>query len=131
YAQIKSFDGVCIAKKIMISSKLVMKDPPGAIMGKISERDQMPQNVIHVCEIFNVWGIDFMGPFLSSRGNRIARIVKSLVLSVFVFYSQELRILSFILGIPVKENKEKDKIRSKPDKNGKCVKAGKSLKQLQ
>nr|GEV17472.1 retrovirus-related Pol polyprotein from transposon TNT 1-94 [Tanacetum cinerariifolium] len=31
----------------------------------------------------------------------------------------------------VKENQEKDKIRSKPDKNGKRVKAGKSLKQLQ
>nr|GEV57559.1 hypothetical protein [Tanacetum cinerariifolium] len=30
----------------------------------------------------------------------------------------------------VKENQEKDKIRSKPDKNGKRVEAGKSLKQL-
>nr|GFB38601.1 reverse transcriptase domain-containing protein [Tanacetum cinerariifolium] len=38
--------------------------------GKISQRDEMPQNVIHVCEIFYVWGIDFMGPFPSSRGNR-------------------------------------------------------------
>nr|GEU89848.1 reverse transcriptase domain-containing protein [Tanacetum cinerariifolium] len=38
--------------------------------GKISQRDEMPQNVIQVCEIFDVWGIDFMGPFLSSRGNR-------------------------------------------------------------
>nr|GEZ85926.1 reverse transcriptase domain-containing protein [Tanacetum cinerariifolium] len=37
--------------------------------GKISQRDEMPQNVIHVCEIFYVWGIDFMGPFPSSRGN--------------------------------------------------------------
>nr|GEV80336.1 reverse transcriptase domain-containing protein [Tanacetum cinerariifolium] len=32
--------------------------------------DEMPQNVIQVCEIFDVWGIDFMGPFPSSRGNR-------------------------------------------------------------
>nr|GFA73220.1 putative reverse transcriptase domain-containing protein [Tanacetum cinerariifolium] len=31
----------------------------------------------------------------------------------------------------VKENQEKDKIESKPDKNGKRVEAGKSLKQLQ
>nr|GEW55354.1 reverse transcriptase domain-containing protein [Tanacetum cinerariifolium] len=31
----------------------------------------------------------------------------------------------------VKENQEKDKIGSKPDKNGKRVKSGKSLKQLQ
>nr|GEY73657.1 reverse transcriptase domain-containing protein [Tanacetum cinerariifolium] len=38
--------------------------------GKISQRDEMPQNVIQVCENFDVWGIDFMGPFLSSRGNR-------------------------------------------------------------
>nr|GEY21047.1 reverse transcriptase domain-containing protein [Tanacetum cinerariifolium] len=38
--------------------------------GKISQKDEMPQNVIQVCENFNVWGIDFMGPFLSSRGNR-------------------------------------------------------------
>nr|GFB27572.1 retrovirus-related Pol polyprotein from transposon 17.6 [Tanacetum cinerariifolium] len=40
--------------------------------GKISQRDEMPQNVIHVCEIFYVWGIDFMGPFPSSRRNRTA-----------------------------------------------------------
>ncbi|GJY32314.1 reverse transcriptase domain-containing protein [Tanacetum coccineum] len=61
------------------SSKLVMKDPPRAIIvpiaplekqGKISQRDEMPQNAIQVCEIFDVWGIDFMGPFPSSRGNK-------------------------------------------------------------
>ncbi|GKD64902.1 reverse transcriptase domain-containing protein [Tanacetum coccineum] len=38
--------------------------------GKISQRDEMPQNSIQVCEIFDVWGIDFMGPFQSSRGNK-------------------------------------------------------------
>ncbi|GJR13664.1 reverse transcriptase domain-containing protein [Tanacetum coccineum] len=38
--------------------------------GKISQRDKMPQNAIQVCEIFDVWGIDFMGPFPSSRGNK-------------------------------------------------------------
>nr|GEX71117.1 reverse transcriptase domain-containing protein [Tanacetum cinerariifolium] len=38
--------------------------------GKILQRAEMPQNSIQVCEIFNVWGIDFMGPFLSSRGNK-------------------------------------------------------------
>ncbi|GKA02670.1 reverse transcriptase domain-containing protein [Tanacetum coccineum] len=38
--------------------------------GKISQRDEMPQNPIQVCEIFDLWGIDFMGPFPSSRGNR-------------------------------------------------------------
>nr|GEX42559.1 reverse transcriptase domain-containing protein [Tanacetum cinerariifolium] len=30
----------------------------------------MPQNSIQVCKIFDVWGIDFMGLFLSSRGNK-------------------------------------------------------------
>nr|GEX51992.1 reverse transcriptase domain-containing protein [Tanacetum cinerariifolium] len=38
--------------------------------GKISQRDEIPQNSIHVCEIFYVWGIDFMGPFSSFRGNK-------------------------------------------------------------
>ncbi|GJY17802.1 reverse transcriptase domain-containing protein [Tanacetum coccineum] len=37
---------------------------------KISQKDEMPQNTIQVCEIFDVWGIDFMGPFPSSRGNK-------------------------------------------------------------
>ncbi|GJR03711.1 reverse transcriptase domain-containing protein, partial [Tanacetum coccineum] len=35
--------------------------------GKISQHDEMPQNAIQVCEIFDVWGIDLIGPFLSSR----------------------------------------------------------------
>ncbi|GJY76416.1 reverse transcriptase domain-containing protein [Tanacetum coccineum] len=34
--------------------------------GNISKRDEMPLNNIQVCEIFNIWGIDFMGPFLKS-----------------------------------------------------------------
>ncbi|GKF55102.1 reverse transcriptase domain-containing protein, partial [Tanacetum coccineum] len=38
--------------------------------GKISQKDEMPQNAIQVCEIFDIWGIDFMGSFLSSRGNK-------------------------------------------------------------
>ncbi|GKD92423.1 reverse transcriptase domain-containing protein, partial [Tanacetum coccineum] len=38
--------------------------------GKISQRDEMPQNSIQVCEIFDVWGIDFMGPFPSSQRNK-------------------------------------------------------------
>nr|GEZ71437.1 reverse transcriptase domain-containing protein [Tanacetum cinerariifolium] len=38
--------------------------------GKISQRDEMPQNAIQVCEIFDVCGIDFMGPFPSLKGNK-------------------------------------------------------------
>nr|GEV46166.1 hypothetical protein [Tanacetum cinerariifolium] len=38
--------------------------------GKISQRDEMPQNSIQTYEIFDVWGIDFIGLFPSSRGNK-------------------------------------------------------------
>nr|GEW03292.1 reverse transcriptase domain-containing protein [Tanacetum cinerariifolium] len=38
--------------------------------GKISQRDEMPHNSIQTCEIFDVWGIDFIGPFPSSRRNK-------------------------------------------------------------
>ncbi|GJX28746.1 reverse transcriptase domain-containing protein [Tanacetum coccineum] len=38
--------------------------------GNISQRDEMPQTTIQVCEIFDVWGIDFMSPFPSSQGNK-------------------------------------------------------------
>nr|GEZ28198.1 reverse transcriptase domain-containing protein [Tanacetum cinerariifolium] len=38
--------------------------------GKVSQKDETPQNFIQICEIFDVWGIDFMGPFLSSKGNK-------------------------------------------------------------
>ncbi|GJY01033.1 reverse transcriptase domain-containing protein [Tanacetum coccineum] len=59
FMRIKSFKGVCMGKKLMISSKLVMKDPPGAIIVPISplKKYLMP-------------GINFMGPFPSSRGNK-------------------------------------------------------------
>ncbi|GKF38533.1 reverse transcriptase domain-containing protein [Tanacetum coccineum] len=43
--------------------------------GKISQKDEMPQNAIQVCEIFDVWCIDFMGPFPSSRGNMYILVV--------------------------------------------------------
>ncbi|GKD64891.1 reverse transcriptase domain-containing protein [Tanacetum coccineum] len=38
--------------------------------GNISSRDEAPQNYIQVCEIFDVWGIDFMGPFPSPNRNK-------------------------------------------------------------
>nr|GEU71593.1 reverse transcriptase domain-containing protein [Tanacetum cinerariifolium] len=80
--RIKSSDGVFTAKKPLIFLRLAKMDPPRDIMarttppkrcltqGKISQRDEMPQNAMQVCEIFNVWGIDFMGLFPSSRGNK-------------------------------------------------------------
>ncbi|KAL1564725.1 hypothetical protein AAHA92_07031 [Salvia divinorum] len=39
------------------------------LTGGISTRDEMPQVPIIVCEIFDVWGMDFMGPFPSSFEN--------------------------------------------------------------
>ena len=37
-------------------------------LGKISRRHMMPLNPILVVDLFNVWGIDFMGSFLVSFG---------------------------------------------------------------
>ncbi|KAI3811299.1 hypothetical protein L1987_21020 [Smallanthus sonchifolius] len=39
-------------------------------VGNISSRNEMPQNAIQIVEVFDVWGIDFMGPFPPSRGNK-------------------------------------------------------------
>nr|XP_016433280.1 PREDICTED: uncharacterized protein LOC107759783 [Nicotiana tabacum] len=38
--------------------------------GNISNRHEMPLNPIQEVEVFVVWGIDFMGPFVSSYGNK-------------------------------------------------------------
>ncbi|XP_056845060.1 uncharacterized protein LOC130496730 [Raphanus sativus] len=38
--------------------------------GNITKRNEMPQNPILEVEVFDVWGIDFMGPFPSSHGNK-------------------------------------------------------------
>ncbi|GKA83610.1 reverse transcriptase domain-containing protein [Tanacetum coccineum] len=38
--------------------------------GNISSRNETPQNNIQVCGVFDVWGLDFMGPFPQSRGNK-------------------------------------------------------------
>jgi len=38
--------------------------------GNISYKNEMPQNPIQVLEVFDVWGIDFMGPFPVSSGNK-------------------------------------------------------------
>ncbi|WP_222196282.1 DDE-type integrase/transposase/recombinase, partial [Modestobacter italicus] len=37
-------------------------------VGSMSRRDMMPLNPILIVEIFDVWGIDFMGPFPISHG---------------------------------------------------------------
>nr|GEZ53475.1 reverse transcriptase domain-containing protein [Tanacetum cinerariifolium] len=61
---------------------IIKVDPPGdtmepttqrrkfLIQGKVSQKDEMSQNFIQICKIFDVWGIEFMGPFPSSKGNK-------------------------------------------------------------
>ena len=39
-------------------------------MGNISHRNAMPLKTILEVEPFDVWGIDYMGPILSSYGNQ-------------------------------------------------------------
>jgi len=38
-------------------------------MGKIGRKDMMPLTSIIVVDIFDVWGLDFIGPFLNSFRN--------------------------------------------------------------
>ena len=38
-------------------------------MGNLSRRNEMPLQGILVVQIFDVWGIDLIGPFPSSFGN--------------------------------------------------------------
>ncbi|GJU58718.1 reverse transcriptase domain-containing protein [Tanacetum coccineum] len=48
----------------------VMRCDAGQRSGKISSRSEMPQNNIQVCDVFDIWGLDFMGPFPNSKGNK-------------------------------------------------------------
>ncbi|XP_070002239.1 uncharacterized protein [Nicotiana sylvestris] len=41
----------------------------------ISRRHEMPMNPIQEVEVFDVWGIDFMGPFVSSFGNKYILVI--------------------------------------------------------
>ncbi|GJT49606.1 reverse transcriptase domain-containing protein [Tanacetum coccineum] len=43
--------------------------------GNISSRSEMPHNNIQVCDVFDVWGLDFMGPFPNSKGNKYILVV--------------------------------------------------------
>ncbi|XP_073019377.1 uncharacterized protein [Primulina eburnea] len=48
----------------------VTKCPDCQRTGNISRRHELPLNRILVCELFDVWSIDFMGPFPVSFGNK-------------------------------------------------------------
>nr|GEW75439.1 reverse transcriptase domain-containing protein [Tanacetum cinerariifolium] len=61
--------------------------------GKISQKDEMPQNSIQVCEIFDVWGIDFMGPFPSSKGNKYILVAVDYLLKWVEFPTNGARVV--------------------------------------
>ncbi|XP_074290903.1 uncharacterized protein LOC141617628 [Silene latifolia] len=52
--------------------------------GNISKRHEMPQNGILEVEIFNVWGIDYQGPFPSSQGNKYILVAVDYVSKVII-----------------------------------------------
>nr|GFA11184.1 DNA-directed DNA polymerase [Tanacetum cinerariifolium] len=50
---------------------IIKVDPTGDTTElTIQRRKFLTQNSIQICEIFDVWGIDFMGPLPSSKGNK-------------------------------------------------------------
>ncbi|XP_052735537.1 uncharacterized protein LOC108330285 [Vigna angularis] len=51
-----------------IDSVLHTCEPCQRAGGSISQRQEMPQQPMLFCEVFDVWGIDFMGPFPVSFG---------------------------------------------------------------
>nr|GEU50225.1 reverse transcriptase domain-containing protein [Tanacetum cinerariifolium] len=78
------YASVYLARKLLKFLRLAIIDPQEDLVkncdvcqrqGKISQRDEMPQNSIQVCEVFDVWDIDFMGPFPPSRGNKYILVV--------------------------------------------------------
>lgn len=44
-------------------------------VGNLSHQDEMPQNQDQVCEVFDIWGIDFMGLFPNFHGNNFILVV--------------------------------------------------------
>nr|GEW21331.1 hypothetical protein [Tanacetum cinerariifolium] len=62
--------GFCWPSIFKDAKDYVMKCDACQKLRNISSGNKMPQNNIQVCEIFDVWGLDFMGPFPDSRGNK-------------------------------------------------------------
>ncbi|XP_060202611.1 uncharacterized protein LOC132631028 [Lycium barbarum] len=53
--------------------------------GNISKRHEMPLKGILEIELFDVWGIDFMGPFIPSKGNKYILVVVDYVSKLKIF----------------------------------------------
>ncbi|KAL5560290.1 hypothetical protein UlMin_036501 [Ulmus minor] len=75
------FGGVRVANKVLQAGfywPTLFKDAHSCVlqcdrcqrMGNVSRKHEMPLNNILEVELFDVWGIDFMGPFPSSFGNQ-------------------------------------------------------------
>nr|GEW76690.1 hypothetical protein [Tanacetum cinerariifolium] len=112
--QHKLFDNVTAdhLEDIMASSPLHEKSSRSSFTGHISSE---------------MHGIDFMGPFPSSNENKYILVAIDFVskwVEAHAFPTNDARNV-------VKEYQKKDKIGSKPNKNGKRGEARKSLKQLQ
>ena len=45
------------------------------MIGRISKQNMMPLNLILEIELFDIWGIDFMGPFPNSFGYQYILVV--------------------------------------------------------
>ena len=43
--------------------------------GNLSRRQEMPLHGILEVELFDVWGIDFMGPFVPSKNNQYILVI--------------------------------------------------------
>ncbi|GJR30390.1 reverse transcriptase domain-containing protein [Tanacetum coccineum] len=64
--------------KLNVEEPCIFRDAKDYVMkcdacqksGNNSSRNEMPLNSIQVCEVFDVWGLDFMGPFPDLRGNK-------------------------------------------------------------
>nr|GEW65027.1 reverse transcriptase domain-containing protein [Tanacetum cinerariifolium] len=71
YTAKKAFDSGFYWPTIYKDSFELVKDCDSCQrQGKISQKDEMSQNAVQVCEIFDVSSIDFMGPFPNSKENK-------------------------------------------------------------
>ncbi|RVW83171.1 putative mitochondrial protein [Vitis vinifera] len=48
-------------------------------LGKLTRRNQMPMNPILIVDLFDVWGIDFMGPFPMSFASQDLGVPKAII----------------------------------------------------
>ncbi|GJY76055.1 reverse transcriptase domain-containing protein [Tanacetum coccineum] len=82
FAVVFSFDKFCqylvLSKTVVYTDHSALKylfskqdaKPHLIRSGNISSRSEMPQNNIQVCDVFDIWRLDFMGPFPNSKGNK-------------------------------------------------------------